>query len=480
MSLPARSAGISLYRWFYEELRSAILEGRLHPGARLPATRDLAQSYRISRATVIAAFEQLKSEGYVEGRIGSGTYVTHVLPDTLLQVGRVRQQERLPHRRVSLSLYARRLPPFRPMPLRPIRAFRANEPALDQFPTTLWAQVAARRLRRVSAQLLAGGDPLGYRPLREAVAEYLSTSRGVKCTADQVLIVSGAQEALDRTARILLNPGESVWMEEPGYPGAAVVFRALGARICRVPVDSEGLKLEYAIGRWPPGRLVYVTPAHQFPLGVTMSLRRRLELLEWARQSGTLIFEDDYDSEYRYSGRPVPALQGLDRAGVVIFAGSFTAVLFPALRLGYLVVPTDMVDIFAAAESVSTHHPPLLEQAILCDFIAEGHFARHIRRMRELYAERLAVLLQGAREKLGDRLEISSVEAGLQTVGWLKNGMRSERVAAAAERDSVELVPLNRYAFGRAKKDGVILGFAAVEPRELRRGLERLAKALGR
>jgi GntR family transcriptional regulator/MocR family aminotransferase len=427
---------------------------------------------------VIAGFEQLKAEGYVEGRAGSGTYVANVLPEALLQVARIRQQEPLPHRRVALSRYARRLPPFRANPVKPIRAFRANEPALDQFPTTLWAQVAARRLRRVSAKLLAGGDPLGYRPLREAVAEYLSTARGVKCTAQQVLIVSGAQEALDRSARVLLNPGEPVWMEEPGYPGAAVVFRALGAHICRVPVDSEGLNLERAIGRWPRPRLVYVTPAHQFPLGVTMTLRRRLQLLEWARRSGTLIFEDDYDSEYRYSGRPVPALQGLDRAGVVIFAGSFTAVLFPALRLGYLVVPTGMVDVFAAAESVSTHHPPLLEQAILCDFIAEGHFARHIRRMRELYAERLGVLLDGARERLAASLEISNVEAGLQTVGWLNKGLNSERVAAAADREGIEVIPLSRYAYGRAKRDGLILGFAAVEPRELRRGIEKLAKVL--
>lgn len=478
LSLPGRPAGSSLYRWFYEELRSAILEGRLHPGARLPATRDLARTYRISRSTVISAFDQLKSEGYVVGKTGSGTFVANVLPETFLQVARFREPEKLPHRRVSLSSYARRLPPFRAQPMRPVRAFRANEPALDQFPTSLWAQVAARRLRRVSTQLLAGGDPLGYRPLREAVAEYLSTSRGVKCTADQVLIVSGAQEALDRTARVILNPGESVWMEEPGYPGAAVVFRALGAHICPVPVDSEGLNLEHAIQRWGRGRLVYITPAHQFPLGVTMSLRRRLELLEWARRAGTLIFEDDYDSEYRYSGRPVPALQGLDRSGVVIFAGSFTAVLFPSLRLGYLVVPSDMVDTFAAAESVSTHHPPLLEQAILCDFIAEGHFARHIRRMRELYAERLAVLLEGARERLSDSLEISNVEAGLQTVGWLKISIKSERVAEAAAAAGVEVVPLKRYAFGRAKRDGLILGFAAVEPRELRRGLDRLAKAV--
>jgi GntR family transcriptional regulator/MocR family aminotransferase len=480
LSLPAPPSTGGLYRWLYEELRSAILDGRLRPGARLPASRDLAAAYGLARATIVTAFDQLKSEGYVEGRSGSGTYVSQVLPEQLLDVRGPRAEERLPHRRVSLSGYARRLQPFRGTAPRPIRAFRANQPALDLFPTTLWAQVAARRLRRVSANLLAGGEALGYRPLRQAVADYLNSSRGVKCTADQVLILSGAQEALDRTARILLNPGESVWMEEPGYPGAAVVFRAVGARICPVPVDAEGMDLDRGLQRWKRARLAYVTPAHQFPLGVTMSLRRRLALLEWARRSGTLIFEDDYDSEYRYSGRPIPALQGLDRSGVVIFAGSFSAVLFPALRLGYLVVPPEMVDVFAAAESVSTHHPPLLEQAVLCDFITEGHFARHIRRMRKLYAERLSVLLDGARVKLGELLEISTVEAGLQTVGWLKGGLRAERVAELAAKRDVEVVPLRRYASGRSRREGLILGFAAVDPRELRRGVEELAGVLAR
>jgi len=478
LSLPAPPAGESLYRWLYDELRSAILGGRLRPGARLPATRDLATAYGLSRATIVTAFEQLKSEGYVEGQSGSGTYVSQVLPEQLLNVRGPRAAKRLPHRRVALSAYARRLQPFRGVPPRPIRAFRANQPALDLFPTTLWAQVAARRLRRVSTNLLAGGEALGYRPLRQAVADYLNSSRGVKCTAEQVLILSGAQEALDRTARILLNPGEPVWMEEPGYPGAAVVFRAVGARICPVPVDAEGLDLDRAQKKCKSARLIYTTPAHQFPLGVTMSLRRRLALLEWARRSGTLIFEDDYDSEYRYSGRPVPAMQGLDRSGVVIFAGSFSAVLFPALRLGYLVVPPDMVDVFAAAESVSTHHPPLLEQAILCDFITEGHFARHIRRMRELYAERLSVLLEAARDQLADVLEISTVEAGLQTVGWLKRGIRAERVAELAARCDLEVVPLSHYASGRSRREGIILGFAAVDPRELRRGAEELSGVL--
>jgi GntR family transcriptional regulator/MocR family aminotransferase len=479
LNLPLPRRGVSLYRWFYEELRAAILNGRLRPGSRLPATRDLARAYRLSRATIVSAFDQLKSEGYVEGKTGSGTYISQVLPEQLLDVRGPRAEKRLPHRRIALSEYARRLQPFPVRASRPPRAFRAHQPALDLFPTDVWAQVAARRLRRVSASLLAGGDPLGYRPLREAVADYLNASRGVKCTADQVLILSGAQEGLDRTARIVLNPGELVWMEEPGYPRADVVFRALGASIQRIPVDAEGLALEIGRRRWSAPRLVYVTPGHQFPLGVTMSLRRRLALLEWARRSGTLIFEDDYDSEYRYSGRPIPAMQGLDRSGVVIFTGSFSAVLFPALRLGYLVVPQEMVDIFATAASVSTHHPPLLEQAILCDFITEGHFARHIRRMRELYAERLGMLLECAKEKLAGALEISSVEAGLQTIGWLKGKLHAERVTQLAAERNVEVIPLSRYALGKSRPNGLVLGFAAVEPKEIGRGVEELAQILG-
>jgi GntR family transcriptional regulator/MocR family aminotransferase len=473
---------MALYRWLYEELRSTILAGRLHPGARLPATRDLAAEYGISRPTIVTAFEQLRSEGYVEGKVGSGTYVSKTLPDELLQAPRAKSVAATRRRSVALSAYARRLRPLPRAESRPARAFRASQPALDVFPTSLWAQVAARRLRRVSARLLAGGEALGYRPLREAVAEYLNTSRGVKCTADQVLIISGVQQALDRTAHLLVDAGDPVWMEEPGYPGAAVVFRAVGARICPVPVDSEGLNLDAGRRRWQQGkvgpRLVYVTPAHQFPLGVTMSLSRRLSLLEWARRSRTIIFEDDYDSEYRYSGRPIPALQGLDRAAVVIFAGSFTDVLFPALRLAYLVVPSDMVDIFAAAESVSTHHPPLIDQAILCDFISEGHFARHVRRMRELYAERLGVLLESARQRLAGLLEIPAIEAGLRTVGWLQGGIFAEQAAQAAARHEVEVVPLGRYAYGRARRDGIVLGFAAVDAQELRRGVEQLARAL--
>jgi GntR family transcriptional regulator/MocR family aminotransferase len=238
------------------------------------------------------------------------------------------------------------------------------------------------------------------------------------------------------------------------------------------------LDFEQGQRRWKRAKLVYVTPAHQFPLGVTMSLRRRLALLDWARRSRALIFEDDYDSEYRYSGRPIPALQGLDQSRSTIFAGSFNEVLFPALRLGYVVVPQSMVDRFAAAQSVSLRHAPLLDQAILCDFITEGHFARHIRRMRELYAERLSIFLDLARENLSDHLEIPAVEAGLQTVGWLAPGVNAKCVTAEAAKHGVEVIPLSRYTKRRYSREGLILGFASVDRKELRRGFEQLARVL--
>jgi GntR family transcriptional regulator / MocR family aminotransferase len=469
------------YRRLYEALRSKILEGRLGPGERLPATRDLARQYQLSRGTIVNAFDLLKSEGYLEGSIGSGTYVSSVLPDELLQVApaRSRAADRRPVTRPTqrrTSDYANRVRMFPGFEPRPIRAFRPNMPALDLFPASLWAQLAARRFRRASTSLLLGCEPLGYKPLREAVAGYLSASRGVRCSPEQIAIVSGVQEALDLTARILINPGDRVCTENPGYVGAAMVFESLGAKISAMPLDKEGIELR------PSGlrgtRLVYVTPAHQFPLGITMSLTRRLQLLEWARKSGATIFEDDYDSEYRYSGRPTPALQGLDRNGSVLFAGSFSKVLFPSLRLGYLVVPQDLLDRFAAAKSLTTRHAQSTDQAVLCDFITEGHFGRHLRRMRGVYAERLSLLLRLAGERLAGLLDISSVEAGLQTVGWLRPGITGKSAWRAAAARDVDVIPLSVYDLSHAAPEGLQLGFAAVDAREMERGVKELAIAL--
>jgi GntR family transcriptional regulator/MocR family aminotransferase len=478
LMLPPRDAATPARRWLCTALRAEILDGRLRPGARLPATRDLARQYGLSRGTIVSAYEQLAAEGYVTGGVGSGTCVNETLPDALLQVARrgtaepPARRQRLP----AVSELARRVTPFAPMLPRPLRAFRTDQPALDLFPTTLWAQVTARRLRRATTDLLLGCEPMGYPPLREAVADYLRTSRGVRCEAGQVAIVSGVQEALDLVARLVVNPGERVAMEDPGYPGAARLFEALGAIVSAVPVDEEGLVV--AGRRLEGARLAYVTPAHQFPLGIGMSLPRRLELLEWARLSRALVFEDDYDSEYRYAGRPMPALQGLDRHGVVVFSGTFSKVLFPSLRLGYLVVPPMLVDRVSAAKSVASRHAPLLEQAVLCDFIAGGHFGRHVRRMRQVYAERSSVLLESARERLGGLLALSDVEAGLQTAGWLAPGIAAEAAAASAARRDVEVTPLGRYSRGRMAREGLQLGFAAVDPQEIRRGVRELAKAL--
>jgi GntR family transcriptional regulator/MocR family aminotransferase len=475
LALPPRDPVTPAYRWLYEGLRAAILDGRLRPGARLPSTRDLGARHGLSRGTSVLAFAHLASEGYTEGTVGSGTHVSRTLPDDLLPTARKPIPRTAGPSPRHVSDQGRRVRAFPVLESGPTRAFRANLPALDLFPTTLWAQISARRLRRASTSLLLGCPPMGYPPLQEAVCGYLSTSRGVTCRPEQVAIVSGVQEALDLVARLFVNPGDRVCVEEPGYPGAVLAFEAVGATVTSAAVDEEGMTLGPALRGT---RLVYVTPAHQFPLGTTMSLGRRLKLLEWARTSGALIFEDDYDSEYRYSGRPVPALQGLDRGGQVLFAGSFSKVLFPSLRLGYLVVPPDLVERVAAAKSVTSRHPPLIGQAVVCDFIADGHFARHLRRMRQIYGERLAVLLEGARRQLAGALEVSSVEAGLQTSGWLRRGIDAVRVAKAAAARDVEVVPLSAYSRRPLVRDGLQLGFAAVDGPEIERGVSELARVL--
>ena len=474
IALPAREGDTPAYRWLYMSLREEILRGRLRPGSRVPATRDLARQYGLARGTVVNAFEQLKSEGYLEGTVGSGTRVSRVLPEELLQVATegdgalAAKRHRLP----KFSQYGRHTTLFSGYGTRRTRAFRCNLPALDLFPMTLWTKIANRCLRRMSMSSLMGCDALGYMPLREAIAQYLRSSRAVRCEREQIVIVSGVQEALDVVTRLFVEGGDRVCMENPGYPGATWVFQAYGAKVSGVGGDEEGLR----VGDLPASgaRLIYVTPGHQFPLGTTMSLGRRLQLLEWARKTGALIFEDDYDGEYRYAGRPLPALQGLDQSRVVLYAGSFSKVLFPALRLGYLVVPSKLVEKVEAVKSLTTRHAPVLEQMVVREFMSEGHFARHVRRMREVYADRLSILLEEATSRLAGALEVSKVEAGLQTTGWLADGLKSEAVAAAAAKRGVEVTPVGWYAFRGRVREGLHLGFAAIDEKEIRRGVREL------
>jgi len=478
--LGPRAAGQPAQRWVYEGVRAAILDGRLRGGARLPASRDLARQHGLARGTVVAAFSQLQAEGYVRSTVGSGTFVGQVPPDALLGVGRFPEAPASAGRspRLRLSRFARRVRAFPVLEPRRTRAFRTDLPALELFPATLWAQVTGRVLRRASTRLLLGSEPLGHRPLRDAVAAHLRSARGARCEPEQIAIVSGVQEALDLVARLLVDPGDRVGLEDPGYGGAARAFSAVGARLVPVPVDGEGLAVDAR--RLRGARVVYTTPAHQYPLGVTMSITRRLALLRWARRSGAVLIEDDYDGEYRYQGRPIPALQGLEADAPVLLAGSFGKVLFPALRLGYLVLPGALVERVTALRSATVRHPPVLDQAVLAAFIEQGHLSRHVRRMREVYAERRAVLYEAAERMLGERLVLSPVEAGLQTTGLLGAGLRAAPVVRGAAEQDVEVTALGGEWRGRFRREGLQLGFAAVPPEEIRRGVEVLAGVLDR
>jgi GntR family transcriptional regulator/MocR family aminotransferase len=355
-----------------------------------------------------------------------------------------------------------------------------RDPDLSEFPSELWGRIAARRARAFQSWLREDDDGRGYRPLREAISHYLGSSRGVNCNADQVLIVSGTQQALDLLARVLVTPGDPVWMEDPGYFGASIAFERAGARIIPVPVDEEGLSVSAGIKVCPNAKGVFLTPAHQYPLGMTMSLKRRMEILNWAARTGAFIIEDDYDSEYRFEGLPAPALQGLDRNSNVIFVGTFTKLLFPALRLGYVVLPPSLVDVFVAFRRGTDFRSSGLDQAVLRDFIAEGHFARHLRRMRALYAARLEALVHYGRRYLQGILEISNSKAGLYTVAFLTNGISSRQAESLAAAKSLETRALDRFTLKRDDPRGLLLGFAAFDEKAIRAGAIELADALVR
>ncbi|HEX8178065.1 MAG TPA: PLP-dependent aminotransferase family protein [Pyrinomonadaceae bacterium] len=355
-----------------------------------------------------------------------------------------------------------------------------RDPALSEFPAKLWGQLVARRARTFRSWVRAEDDGRGYRPLREAIAHYLGSSRGARCSADQVIIVSGVQQALDLLARLLLKRDDPVWMEDPGYFGATMAFSNVGAKIIPVPVDEQGLSVSAGMKACSHPRGMYLTPAHQFPLGMTMSLERRMEVLRCAARIGAFIIEDDYDSEYRFEGRPVPALQSLDRGSNVILTGSFSKLLFPSLRLGYVVLPPSLIDYFLAFRLQTDFRSLGLDQAVLCDFIEGGHLGLHLRRMRDLYASRLAALRDGGRRHLQGLLEISDVQAGLYTSAFLKNGMSSRQAEASAAAHGIDAGALDRYTLKRPDPEGVLLGFAAFDEATISAGLARLAAALSR
>ena len=474
-----RDGGVALQRQLYAALREAILAGRLPPGTRLPSTRTLAGDLGAARNTVVGAFEQLAAEGYVEARVGDGTRVAAVLPETLLHARRAHVQQPAGLGAPELSRRGRAIVAARrPLPDVGRRAFQPGLPALEEFPRETWARLVARRSRVPARGSLGYGHPAGLPPLRQAIAAYVGAARGVTCAAEQVIVVAGAQAGLDLACRLLLDAGDAAWMEEPGYLGARGALLAAGAQPVPVAVDAEGIDVDAGRRAGRPARLVYVTPSHQFPLGVTMTLARRLALLAWAAEAGAWVLEDDYDSEYRYAGRPIAAMQGLDPAGRVVYAGTFSKTMFPALRAGYLVVPPGLVDAFGAAVRLTGHQVPAAEQAALADFIAEGHFASHVRRMRALYAGRREHLVAALRRRLSGLLEVVPSEGGMQLAATLATGVDDAAASRAAAGEGLVAPPLSMYHLGARRRRGLHLGYASVREREIVPAVDRLSRAL--
>ncbi|MEW6733207.1 MAG: PLP-dependent aminotransferase family protein [Acidobacteriota bacterium] len=474
---------VPLYRQLYQELRTAILYGRLKAGSRLPPTRILADELGVSRNTVLTAYEQLLAEGYVEGQVGSGTYVARTLPDELLQSRSVPTWTKKNHlMRQSISKRGEKLisvlPKISQWSNAKMQAFRYCSPDLASFPFDIWTRLLTKYSRNPSYDLFGYAYMAGYPRLREAIASYLRSARAVKCEAEQVIIVPGSQIALELATQMLLDPGEVALMEDPGYFGVRGVFIRAGIRIVPIPIDANGISIDAIRNNRDQARMVYVTPSHQFPLGVTMPLSRRLELLEWASRSGAWIIEDDCDGEYRYTGRPIASLQGLDGENRVIYTGTFSKVLFPSLRLGYMVVPPDLANAFITGRAMIDLQPATIPQAALADFIESGHFTHHLRRMRTLYAERQSLLLETARAELGGLLEIEEHEAGMHLVGWLPEDKNDRSVARAASLHDVIAVPLSIFSLQPITRGALILGYTAFNEQEIRTGVHRLKTAL--
>jgi GntR family transcriptional regulator/MocR family aminotransferase len=473
-----------MHRQIYEKMRQAILSGELPAKSRLPASRALAQQLGISRMTVVNAYDQLFAEGYLEGKIGAGTFVANSLPEELMQTPKTRTVKTAAFsRELNLSKQGRQMAQgFDDVLLEhegtKFIPFQNGLTAVDSFPFNTWARIAARLHRQAPSATLLNGDLAGFRPLRETLAAHLKSARGVACEPEQIIITAGTQQALALIAAVFLDPNDEIWMEDPGYLSARNLFVLSRAKIIPVPVDKDGLNLKAAYKRSKKPKLIYVTPSHQYPLGVTMSLARRLSLIEAARAAEAWIIEDDYDSEYRYCGHPLASLQGLDEEGRVLYVGTFSKTIFPTLKLGCLVVPPDLVDVFTSGRILSGAQSPLINQAILAEFIAEGHFARHVRRMRMLYEDRQQILVEEVKRNLSGLVEMKADDAGMHLVGWLPDGVDDQDVAQKAALQNVRVQSISDSSINEYPRNGLVFGYAAFDEKQIKRGVRKLTKVL--
>lgn len=483
MLLNLHRTSAPLHRQIYEALKSGIRDGKYRPGSRLPSTRAMCADLGVSRNTVVSAYEQLLAEGYAISRARATTVVADVVPPrNPVKSAAAAEPAATPPR---LSAYAQRLtrePSMPPAGSYAARAglhhdFRYGKPALDDFPFDAWRRLLAKHAKRRTQDHLGYAAPAGLAALREALAEYLNRARGLHCDAEQIVIVNGSQQAIDLATRLLLDPGDAAVVEEPHYPGATVAFDAIGARLLRVATDAQGLDPSLLPSAGSRARLAYVTPCHQFPSGVILPLERRLALLDWAARSDAWIVEDDYVSEFRYEGSPLEALQALDRHGRVIYIGTFAKTLFPALRLGYLVLPRALVRPFVAAKWVADRFCAPLPQAALAEFIASGQFERHLRRAGQRNAARRRALIESLQQHLGQRIQIAGENTGVHLVVWL-NDVRPQRLdalIARAAQAGIGVYSVAPYYAAPQPRAGLLFGYACLSEAEIRTGIRKLA-----
>jgi GntR family transcriptional regulator / MocR family aminotransferase len=466
---------VPFYTQIYDGYRMAILSGRLGPGQRLPSTRTLAAELQISRLPVLNAFEQLLHEGYLEGKVGSGTYVRDCIPDEVARPMRLRRPMSPP-----LPMLTPPVAPPEPngVPRDGGTGTFRSIPALDRFPHETFARLTRKHSAHLTPDLLAYGDAAGYAPLREAIAAYLRTARAVDCDASQVIVLSGSQMGLRVAAMSLTTPDSVVCMEDPGYRGARHALATTAASVVPIAVDRDGIDVAAISRLGPRAKLAYVTPSHQYPLGVSMAVSRRLELLGWAERNNAWILEDDYDSEYRYSSRPLGALQGMDPNGRVIYLGTFSKVLFPAIRLGYVVVPHELVRRFVRMRETFDLFSPTLYQLVLTDFLKEGHFARHLRRMRAVYLARRDAMIEAIEQHAGDVLTVGNADAGLHLVAFLPDGADDKAVARAATQQGMFPTALSTCYANAAPRPGLIIGFGGLDECALAGAVRRLGDVI--
>ncbi|WP_346318446.1 PLP-dependent aminotransferase family protein [Chitinophaga sp. YIM B06452] len=476
-----RASKIPAYKQVYGLLRTAILERRLQPGQRLPSSRLLAESMGLSRNIILLAYEQLSLEGFITGATGNGSFVAGTLPDTRprLPKEQVQAEENVPQNDVRFQYPVSDRFMQRESEPATIKPFQNPEPAMDHFPYRVWAKCAYRIFRNLEFEPLYYHDAKGYLPLRTAIADYLRVNRAIRCSADQIVITTGTQQALNLAAAMLLKQGDRFWIEDPGYVNARAVFEHAGGKACPVPLNPDGLDVDHAIRKHPNASLCYITPSHQFPVGGTLSITKRLKLLEWAARKKMWIIEDDYDSEFQYGSNPVPALQGLDPHKRVIYLGTFSKVLFPGLRIGYIILPDrEMADAFGYAKAFADRQNGITDQLILHEFIRGDHFTIHIRRMRQLYKKRQEILLELI-QRLGEGLlRVEKQSGGMHLLAWLPQEMNDQEVADMLRLHGIYAVPLSGYVLRHKQPPALILGYTAFNEKLLAQGVRAMLQLI--